>query len=971
MLVTSLFANPVLALDSEDSQIFITGFNAYQKRDYQGAIDKMSLVLQKYPDTPLRDMAIFWLARANYKAGNEKDAARYMAQFLREYPDSPLKGTVEDSLLQSAARYEKGEPILAAGQDNAAAEKLAAAKAEADRQAARKAELERLAAQKAEADRVAAEQAAASQAAAAKLAADQAAAKAAQEKLAADRLAAEQAAAAQAAAQKLAAEKAESDRLAAQKAAAAKLAAEQAAARAAQEKAAAEKLAAEQAAAQKLAAEKAESERLAMQKAEADRLAAENAAAAKLAAEQAAAKAAQERAAADRLAAEQAAAQKLAAEKAEAERQAARKAELERLAAQKAEADRLAADQAAAKAAQEKLAADRLAAEQAAAAQAAAQKLAAEKAESERLAAQKAAAAKLAAEQAAARAAQEKAAAEKVALAAPVVTAPAVAPAPHSDAMREKAIAEYKNVIDRYPGTTAAVSAAAKLKTFGIVYPQEAAIAAAPAVRPGEKAQILTLEVDQSSAMTFNLLPMEQSSVVGKRVVIPFEVSNRGNGMDNFAFESGFPAEFKAQFTSAADMNVPLGSTPQLAPGESFRGAVGITIPSGAIDGQKINYPLRLSSQATPEVSQTRQVSLVASAPLLRAVIKGDKGLILPGEKVVYRIALLNIGTSAAPSVTMRLNYPPQYEPVDFAAAGFRKDVNGVLEHDPLRINSGESKEFNVVFKLKEEAIARQELFLRCDTVNNELDTRDSFISTASLVQGVSGVAVRTTAGKVAVIPGQTVAIPLVVTNTGNLTENIAVRLDLPANLRGTLFHDLNRDGIRQVNEPAITRTPALSPKEEAYLLLEVATPSTMSDGSEARLGLVLVPESEQSKQAVLNALVVFTRPVVEMVMSGKGGKLKPGDVSSFELTGINRGSLLARVVEMRSTMPANLELVTSEPPVSGGQDGNYLWRFAELGAGEKKVVKVTFKVKQGIAVGTSIQVKNIITYEDPLGNGY
>jgi len=319
----------------------------------------------------------------------------------------------------------------------------------------------------------------------------------------------------------------------------------------------------------------------------------------------------------------------------------------------------------------------------------------------------------------------------------------------------------------------------------------------------------------------------------------------------------------------------------------------------------------------------------------------------------------------------MRLNYPPQYEPIDFAGAGFRKDVNGVLEHDPLRINSGESKEFNVAFKLKEEAIARQELFLRCDTVNNELDTRDSFISTAALVQGVSGVAVRTTAGKVAVIPGQTVAIPLVVTNTGNLTENIAVRLDLPANLRGTLFHDLNRDGIRQVNEPAITRTPPLSPKEEAYLLLEVATPSTMSDGSEARLGLVLVPESEQSKQAVLNALVVFTRPVVEMVMSGKGGKLKPGDVSSFELTGINRGSLLARVVEMRSAMPANLELVTSEPPVSGGQDGNYLWRFAELGAGEKKVVKVTFKVKQGIAVGTSIQVKNTITYEDPLGNGY
>jgi len=447
---------------------------------------------------------------------------------------------------------------------------------------------------------------------------------------------------------------------------------------------------------------------------------------------------------------------------------------------------------------------------------------------------------------------------------------------------------------------------------------------------------------------------------------------NRGNGADSFTFDSGFPAEFKAQFAAASNPAAPLGGTPRLEQGERFKGVATFTIPAGTIDGQKITHPIRANSQVTPEVSQSRQISLVASAPLLRAVVKGEKGLVLPGEKVAYRVALLNIGTSAARSVTMRLNYPPQYEPVDFATAGFRKEVNGVLVHDPLSINSGESREFNVTFQLKDEAIAKQELFLRCDTVNNELETRDSFISTAALVQGVSGVAVRTTAGKVVVIPGQTVMIPMIVTNTGNMTESIAFRLELPANLRATtVFLDMNRDGLRQVNEPAITRTPPLAPKEEAYLLMEVGTHTSMTDGSEARLRLIMEPDSDRNKQAVLNARLVFARPVVEMVMSGKGGKLKPGDVASFELDGINRGSLLARVVEMRSALPKNLELVASEPPVSAGQDGDYLWRFAELGAGEKKSVRVTFRVKHGIAVGTSIQVKNTITYEDPLGNRY
>ena len=48
-----------------------------------------------------------------------------------------------------------------------------------------------------------------------------------------------------------------------------------------------------------------------------------------------------------------------------------------------------------------------------------------------------------------------------------------------------------------------------------------------------------------------------------------------------------------------------------------------------------------------------------------------------------------------------------------------------------------------------------------------------------------------------------------------------------------------------------------------------------------------------------------------------------------------------------------------------------YVWRFDELGAGEKRVIKVTYRVKPGIAVGTSMQLKNLLNYQDPLGNRY
>ncbi len=113
VIISSLFVSPALCQETEDSQVFIAGFNAYQQKNYAFSIEKMNEVLQKYPDSPLRDMALFWLARSYFKAGNQREAARYLSQFSKEYPDNSLKSTVEDELLSLTARYEKGEKLPA------------------------------------------------------------------------------------------------------------------------------------------------------------------------------------------------------------------------------------------------------------------------------------------------------------------------------------------------------------------------------------------------------------------------------------------------------------------------------------------------------------------------------------------------------------------------------------------------------------------------------------------------------------------------------------------------------------------------------------------------------------------------------------------------------------------------------------------------------------------------------------------
>ena len=846
IVILSLLATPAYPVEYQDSQIFISGFNAYQSKDYQGAIDKMSQVLQKYPDTPLRDMAIFWLARSHFKAGHRKEAAQYMAQFFHDYPDSPLKSTVEPELAKLAVAYAKGEPIqpaVSVAEEKGATEKAAAEKA---------------------------------------------------------------------AAEKAAAEKAEADRLATEKAAAEKVAAE----KQATEKAAAEAVTTEKATAEKAAADKAWEERVAAEKAAAEKAEARKATAEKLATEKAAAKA-------EKAAARKAAAEKLAAEKAaaKAEKAAARKVAAEKLAAEKAE-----------RAAARKAAAEELATEKAAAK---AEKVAARKAATERLAAEKAA---------------------------------APARAGSAAAMRDKAIAGYRSVIDRYPGSRAASIAAARLRELGTVYQPTGSRGAAVS---GGNAQIMTLEVEQFADFALTIPPEAQSYTAGSRFSIPFEVVNGGNGLDGFSLESGFPSEFDVRFASSAAPDIPITATPQLVPGEAFKGVLTGIIPRGSIDGQKSVFPIKVVSQFARDLSHSREISLTASAPLLRAVIKPDKGTVLPGEKVVYHIALLNAGSAAANSVTFRLDYSPLYEPVEPIAPGFRQGARGVLVIDGQRINSGESREFTLAFQLKEDAPARQELILRGDVINSELEQKESFLSAATVVQGVSGVAARANTEKVVVIPGQTLTIPIVVTNTGNIRESFRVSADLPSGVTCRFFQDMKRDGNRPAGASPITLIGPLEPREEEYLLMELTTPPSAADGSDVPVRSLFESDSDKGMNATVTVSLRFARPIVELAMSGKGSKLKPGEISSYEFNVVNHGSNLAKAVEIRSILPDNLEMLASDITPQKGSGDEYVWKFAELGAGEKRSVRVTYRVKAGIPVGTNIQIKNLVTYEDQLGNRY
>jgi uncharacterized membrane protein len=854
VIISSLLVLPAFCRESEDSQVFIAGFNAFQQKNYTVSIDKMNEVLQKYPETPLRDMALFWLARSYYKAGNQQEAARYLSQFSKEYPDNPLKSTVEEELLALTARYDSGEKLPSGTPPVASPDRVAAQKPLTVKERAVEA---RRAAAAAEAARVAAlkqseENAAADKREAARLAA----ANAEQERVAAATAEQERRIASAKAAEKADAERKEQQRIAAAQSEEATLAA----ARTREElRAAAAKETA------RVAAQKAENERVALVKAEEARKA------------------------------EAAARNKAEKELAASAERSAREEEANRLASLKAEEERLS---------------------------------------------------------------RQKRAEEKGKTA--------------KQSYREKAISQYQAIIDKYPSSTAAATAAAKLRELGVAVALPPKTSEAPSIdKAQENAQVLRLEVAQYAGFEFNLLSRPDSFPVGRPLAVPFEVINRGNGRDAFYLESSFPSDFKARFASSAEPAVAISQTPELAPGETFKGVVNLVIPPSSIDGLRIAHPVKAASRLMSEASQSREIRLAASAPLLRAVLRTEKARPLPGDKVAYRIAILNVGSTAAQDVTFRLNFPPQLDPVDAAAGGFRQEMKSALVVDGLKLNSGESRDYNVTFQLKDDSLAGQELLTRAELTNNSLKTNAAFVSNVTTVEAQHGISVRTGSERLVAIPGQTLALPFVVTNTGNIREKFRISSLISGIKEAIIFNDLNRDGIRQASEPVISDIGPLAPREEASVVVEIKTSTSVADGSQGNVQISFISEGDSVRSATGSTQLTYSRPLLKMVMAGRDGRLKPGDVASFDLTITNNGSNLARVVELQSAWPEQLEQVAADPAISSVNNGTVVWRFKEMGAGEKKSIRVSFRVKPGTGVGTAIQVKNILTYEDQLGNRY
>lgn len=157
-----------------------------------------------------------------------------------------------------------------------------------------------------------------------------------------------------------------------------------------------------------------------------------------------------------------------------------------------------------------------------------------------------------------------------------------------------------------------------------------------------EPVKVVVLQTASLSIQAERLLTV---SLSGTNAVVPLSVRNTGNGPDRFVLTvsgQGWAVRFvPADNTQEQDSLPPIDSTetPVLAPGESFRFAVSVTVPASLDSDVRRSIEVKAVSAFDPNQQSTASFTVVGLANPLPGDVNGDGRLEIADVTMAVRIA--------------------------------------------------------------------------------------------------------------------------------------------------------------------------------------------------------------------------------------------------------------------------------------------------------------------------------------------
>lgn len=105
----ALHPAPVFSADKDDSALFFEGHDLMEDRQPERAIPLFEEVLQKYPESKIRDLALFWLGRAYLETKQTDKSREALSQLQIDFPESPLRTKLQKLIVSKEAALARAE----------------------------------------------------------------------------------------------------------------------------------------------------------------------------------------------------------------------------------------------------------------------------------------------------------------------------------------------------------------------------------------------------------------------------------------------------------------------------------------------------------------------------------------------------------------------------------------------------------------------------------------------------------------------------------------------------------------------------------------------------------------------------------------------------------------------------------------------------------------------------------------------